>query len=318
VLIALAPQGGAVENRRGPDQGTARMSGTAWREEGGELPPALYVVATPLGNLADITLRALDTLRRARVVACEDTRHSRKLLEHYGIRAQLVAVHEHNEEAAAERLIGLLGAGTAVALITDAGTPAFSDPGARVVARVRAVGHAVVPVPGPSAAVAALSVSGIEATQVLFYGFLPSKPAARRAAIEAVGLLGCALLFYEAPHRIAAAVADLAQLLRGARTLVLARELTKLHEEIVRLPLAEAPAWLAADENRRRGEFVLIVSGASAAGEAGAEDAERVLRILLRELPLSRAVALACEITGGARNALYERALELSAQRDTP
>ena len=273
---------------------------------------ALYVVATPLGNLGDISSRALAVLRGADAVACEDTRHTRKLLDHFGIRAETFALHEHNEAAAAARLLGLLREGRTVALVSDAGTPAVSDPGARAVAAVREAGFEVFPVPGPNAAIAALSASGLTDPHFLFYGFLPTKQAARRKAIAALKGLPCALVFYEAPHRIEETVADLAAELQPQRSLVIARELTKLFESIVRLPLAEAPAWLAADENRRRGEFVLAVA-APPPLEGIAVEAGRVLDLLLAELPLKQAVKLAAEITGMPRNALYDVAL---ARRD--
>ena len=271
--------------------------------------PALYVVATPLGNLDDITLRALDVLRSVDVIACEDTRHSVRLLQHYGIQARLLALHEHNEAEAAQKLLRLLREGRAVALVSDAGTPAISDPGARAVAAVREAGFDVVPLPGPNAAIAALSASGLAEPHVLFYGFLPQKAVARRKAIEGLKALPHALLFYEAPHRVAETVDDLAALLEPQRTLVIARELTKVYESIVSLPLAQAPAWLAEDENRRRGEFVLIVSAAPP-GEGLSASAERTLRLLLAELPLRQAVKLAAEISGESKNALYDLALK--------
>lgn len=272
--------------------------------------PSLYVVATPLGNLQDITLRARAVLAAVDVVAAEDTRHSQRLLDALGIRTRLVALHEHNEQAAAGGLIRLLEEGRQVALITDAGTPAVSDPGARAVARVQEAGFPVVPVPGPSAAIAALSASGLTDAHFHFHGFLPVKSAARRAAIDSLRAIPAALVFYEAPHRIAETVADLAAVLEPERQLVIARELTKLFEQIVRLPLAEAPAWLAADPNRGRGEFVLLVSGPPPA--AGLDRAaERVLKLLLAELPVKTAARLAAEITGAPKNQLYERALAL-------
>jgi 16S rRNA (cytidine1402-2'-O)-methyltransferase len=274
--------------------------------------PALYVVATPIGNLADITLRALDVLRAADLVACEDTRHARRLLDHHGIRAATMSVHEHNEAAAAQKLIAALAAGKRVALISDAGTPGISDPGARACAAVRAAGYGVVPLPGPSAAITALSAAGLADAQFLFAGFLPSKPTARRKEIEILRAVPAALVFYEAPHRIAETIADLAELLEPERTLVIARELTKLFEEIAVIPLAQGPAWLAADENRHRGEFVVAVSGPPARQGLDAE-VERVLKALLAELPVKQAAKLAAEITGVAKNALYERALELKA-----
>lgn len=272
--------------------------------------PALYVVATPLGNLGDITLRALDVLRAADAIACEDTRHTRRLLDHYDIRAPLFALHEHNEAAAAEKLLKLLAEGKRVALVSDAGTPGVSDPGARAVAAVRAAGHLVIPLPGANAAIAALSASGLADPHFLFYGFLPTKPAARRQAIAALQPIAAALVFYEAPHRIAETLADLAELLEPQRELVIARELTKLFEQIARMPLAEGPAWLAADPNRCRGEFVLLVSAPPPAGELPLE-ATRALKLLLSELPLKQAVRIAAEISGAPKNALYELALAL-------
>ena len=279
---------------------------------------ALYVVATPLGNLGDITLRALETLRSVDAIACEDTRHSRHLLDHYEIRAPLIAVHEHNEAEAAQKLLRLLATGKCIALVSDAGTPGICDPGARVVSAVRAAGYAVRPLPGANAAIAALSVSGFDAARVLFCGFLPVKAAARQQAITELGGQAAALVFYEAPHRIVATVADLATLLAGEREVLLARELTKLFEQSVRLPLAGLPAWLAADENHQRGEFVLVIAPPPAASAQAAQwvDAQRTLRLLLDELPLKQAVALAVRLTGVARNTLYEQALAWRSAAD--
>ena len=273
---------------------------------------ALYVVATPLGNLDDITLRAVALLQGADLIACEDTRHSRHLLDHHGIRAPLLALHEHNENAAAEKLVGLLAEGKRVALISDAGTPGVSDPGARAVAAVRAAGHRVVPLPGPNAAIAALSAAGLPDARFLFAGFLPTKATARRSEIERLAAAPAALVFYEAPHRVEETVADLAAVLEPQRTLVVARELTKLFEQIAAMPLAEGPAWFSADDNRRRGEFVLIVSGPPPRAGLDAET-ERVLGALLAELPVKQAAKLAATITGAAKNDLYQRALELKA-----
>ena len=269
----------------------------------------MSIVATPIGNLGDITLRALETLRAAEVIACEDTRHARRLLDHHGIRGQLLALHEHNEQQAAEKLIALLGEGKQVALISDAGTPAVSDPGARTVAAVRASGFRVTPLPGPNAAIAALSAAGLEGS-FHFVGFLPAKVGARRTALEALKPIPATLVFYEAPHRIEETLADLAALLEPEREIVIARELTKLFEQIERMPLADAPVWLAADENHRRGEFVLLVS-APPVHEGLDAESERVLNLLLAELPVKQASKLAAAITGQAKNALYERALEL-------
>ncbi|MBL8443922.1 MAG: 16S rRNA (cytidine(1402)-2'-O)-methyltransferase [Zoogloeaceae bacterium] len=272
--------------------------------------PALYVVATPLGNLGDITLRALEVLKRVDIIAAEDTRHSQRLLDACGVQTRLIALHEHNEQSAATEVIRRLGEGQSVAMITDAGTPAISDPGARAVARVREAGFRVVPVPGPSAAIAALSVAGFDQGGFLFVGFLPAKSGARRAAIEALRAQTPTLVMYESPHRIAESLADLAATLEPTREIVIARELTKLHEQVVRLTLGDALAWLQSDPNHARGEFVLLIEGAPAREGLDLET-ERVLSLLLAELPLKTAARLASEITRQPRNALYARALEL-------
>src|SRR5690554_4094117 len=211
--------------------------------------PSLYVVATPIGHLADIGARALGVLREVDAIAAEDTRHSQRLLEAHGIRTPLFALHEHNEQSAASRVIALLAEGRHVALVSDAGTPGVSDPGARAVARVHAAGHPVVPVPGACAAIAALSASGLGETGFRFAGFLPPKSAARRATLAALVASPVALVLYESPHRIVECVDDLVAVFGEEREVVLARELTKLHEQIVRMPLADAPAWLAQDAN---------------------------------------------------------------------
>ncbi len=269
----------------------------------------MSIVATPIGNLGDITLRALETLRAADLIACEDTRRVRRLLDHYGIRAPLLAVHEHNERAAAEKLIAALDAGKRVALVTDAGTPGIADPGARAVAAVRAAGFCVTPLPGPNAAIAALSAAGFDGP-FHFVGFLPTKVGARKTAIEALKGIAATLVFYEAPHRIEETVGELAARLEPEREMVIARELTKLFEEIVRLPLPEALAWLSADENRRRGEFVLLISAPPPREGIDAET-ERILKLLLAELPVKQAAKLAGDITGQPKNGLYARALEI-------
>jgi 16S rRNA (cytidine1402-2'-O)-methyltransferase len=276
-------------------------------------PAALYIVATPLGNLGDITRRAVECLAAADAIACEDTRHARRLLDHLGVTAPTFALHEHNEAEATEKLLSLLSAGKRVALISDAGTPGISDPGARAAAAARGAGHAVVPLPGANAAIAAMSVAGLTDEQFLFVGFLPAKPGARRSAIEAVREVAAALVFYEAPHRISETIDDLVALLQPQRTLVIARELTKLFEQVASMPIGDGPAWLAADENHRRGEFVVVVS-APPPRQGLAADEERTLRALLADLPLKQAVKLAAEITGAARNDLYERALAIKDQ----
>ena len=272
--------------------------------------PALYVVPTPLGNLGDMTQRAIDVLRQVPWVAAEDTRHSAPLLKQYGSNARLLAAHEHNEEAAAQQVISRLAEGESVALVSDAGTPAVSDPGARLVARVRAAGFRVVPLPGACAAVTALSASGLAEAHFLFYGFLPARAKQREQALRELSALPYALIFYEAPHRILEAVVSLTLVLWEQRTVVLARELTKIYETIHSCPLGEAHDWLLADANRQRGEFVLLVSGAPEAEDDG--EGERVLKLLLDEgLPVKQAAKLAHSITGAAKNAMYELALSL-------
>lgn len=281
---------------------------------GGNAGATLYVVATPIGNLADIGLRALEILKRVDAVAAEDTRVTARLLDHYGIAKRLLPLHEHNERRAAREVLGLLAAGRSVAFACDAGTPAISDPGALLVAAAREAGYTVTPVPGPSAAVAALSASGRAAPHFLFYGFLPERAAARRKALAELAPLPYTLVFYEAPHRVEASVADLAAVLGGERRLVIARELTKLYESFHECALADAAAWLAAEAARRRGEFVLIVDGAGPRAGPAAGDARRTLEVLLGALPLRQAVDLTVQITGGKRNELYRQALALKKE----
>lgn len=270
------------------------------------------MVATPIGNLRDVTLRALDVLRSVDIVAAEDTRHTRRLLDHHGIDVRLVAAHEHNERAAAAKVTEWLRSGLSVALVTDAGTPAISDPGAVLVHEVRAGGGRVVPVPGPSAVITALCAAGIEAPGFVFRGFLPVKAEARRTAIGACRDIDVPVLFYEAPHRIRETVDDLLAVLGPARRVTLARELTKVFESIHECRLDEAVAWLEADANHARGEFVLVLHGCEpAAADLEAREVHRVLAILLEELPASQATKLAARITGARRNDLYEAALRL-------
>ena len=273
--------------------------------------PSLYVVATPIGNLADITLRALDVLKRVDAIAAEDTRITRRLLQHYGINTPLITLHEHNERRAAHKILQLLAAGKSIALVTDAGTPAISDPGAAAVATVRDAGYLVVPVPGANAAVGALSAAGRAEAHFLFYGFLPQQAGARRRELAALKKLPYLLVFYEAPHRVTGSVADIADVLGGERTITIARELTKLFESIHSCTLGDAAAWFAHDPNRIKGEFVLLVEGAAVADATDAAAARRVLEILANELPLKQAVKLTAEIAGGKRNELYAAALEM-------
>ena len=279
-----------------------------------KLECALYVVATPIGNLRDMSLRALDILASADAIAAEDTRTTGHLLAHYAITAtRLLSLHQHNERAAAEKLIALLAQGQAVALVSDAGTPAVSDPGALVVEAVRTAGYRVIPIPGANAALAALSAAGLATPHFLFYGFLPSKSAARCSALQELVALPYTLVFYEAPHRILECVADLHSVFGGERQIVLAREITKLFESIHRCTLADATAWLNSDANNQRGEFVLLLAGAEAKTGLDAET-ERVLALLLKELPLKQAVQLAVQITGTGRKELYPRALQIKEE----
>ena len=275
------------------------------------LPPALYVVATPIGNLGDITLRALDILRSADRVAAEDTRVSGQLLAHFNISKPMVSIREHNEREAANKVIAWIAAGEAVAYVSDAGTPAVSDPGARLVTAVRAAGLVVVPIPGASAVTTALSAAGVESGTWLFHGFLPPKAGARRAQLQTLAALPSALVFYEAPHRIEETLTDMATVLDGARAVTLARELTKRFETIVTLPLRDAPAWLAADPNNVRGEFVVIVHPPAAAAAVVDAEAMRVLDVLLAELPPTLAARLTSKITGRSKADLYKMTLAL-------
>lgn len=278
---------------------------------------ALYVVATPIGNLADLSLRAIHVLSLVDAVACEDTRHSAPLLRQLGLDKPLLAVHEHNERDAAQAVIARLARGERVAYVSDAGTPAVSDPGAALVAAVRQAGHGVVPIPGASSAIAALSVAGdAGAKGFLFIGFLPAKGAERAAALKQLAATGTAQVLFEAPHRIDTLAGELAAAC-GPRLVTLCRELTKQFETIATLPAGMLPGWLAADPNRLRGEFVLVVHALAPSAEAEAADRhDATLRPLMAALPLKQAVALAAELTGAPRNALYARALALKDAAD--
>lgn len=282
---------------------------------------SLYLVATPIGNLADISLRALHVLQMVDTVACEDTRHTQSLLRAYGIdrpAAQLLALHQHNEREATTQVVQRLRQGQRVAYVSDAGTPGVSDPGARLVAALATEGLAVVPVPGASSVTAALSVAGLDAAPggddgFVFAGFLPAKAGDRATRVAALASETRPVVLLEAPHRIAALAQALAPL--GDRPLTIGRELTKQFEQVVTLPAAQFAPWLAADPHRSRGEFVLVLHGQMAAADA-ADDALRVLTLLLAELPLKTAVRLAVEITGAPRNRLYQAALAQRAGAD--
>jgi len=268
-------------------------------------PGTLYVVATPIGNLADSSPRSIETLRGADVVACEDTRTSRTLLAHHGIAARTVALHAHNERAAGAKLLAVLRGGGSVALVSDAGTPGISDPGAQLVAAAHREGIRVIPLPGPSAAVAAYSAAGFAADRFLFAGFLPTKGA--KALDELDG--PWAVILYEAPHRVLDTVRALLERFGPEREIAIARELSKKFEEIARMRLADAPAWLAAGPHRQQGEFVLVL-GPGEEKDANLAEALRILRILLEKLPAGDAAKLASRITGVPRNDLYRAALQ--------
>jgi 16S rRNA (cytidine1402-2'-O)-methyltransferase len=274
----------------------------------------LYVVATPIGNVTDITLRALHLLALADVVACEDTRKTGALLGRFGMNKQMLAAHQHNEREVADKLVARLQAGERVALVSDAGTPAVSDPGARIVDAVRAAGLRVVPLPGPSAAVAALSAAGLVNDRFYFVGFLPAKAKQRETELAELKRVPATLVFYEAPHRIDECVQALSDAFEPTRQVVFARELTKLFEEIHRCPLGEAMAWVKADANRERGEFVVLLEGATQATDAADAEAERILQILLSECSVKQAAGLAAQITGLKKNALYDRALQIKGE----
>ena len=272
----------------------------------------LYVVATPIGNLEDVSARALRVLAEVALIAAEDTRHSARLLQHFGIATPLAACHEHNERDEGGRFIKRLLAGDDVALISDAGTPLISDPGYHLVRQARSAGIRVVPLPGACALIAALSAAGLPSDRFIFEGFLPAKQAARRARLELLREEPRTVIFYEAPHRILESLEDLEAVFGPERPAVLARELTKTFETLQGLPLGELRSWVAADSNQQRGECVLVVGGwqAPQGNDAIDQNARRVLRLLLAEMPVKRAAAVAAEITGIRKNLLYQLALE--------
>jgi len=269
-------------------------------------PGTLYVVATPIGNLQDLSPRAIETLRRADAVCAEDTRHTRQLLAHFGIEQTLIAVHEHNEDALTARLLPCLLQGHSLALVSDAGTPLISDPGYRLVQAARAAGIRVSPIPGPCALIAALSVSGLASDRFVFEGFLPAKPGPRRARLTALADEPRTLIFYESPHRLAAMLADAAVVFGDTRRAVLARELSKLFETVLDNTLAGLHATVMAEPDQRRGECVVLIEGAPDAQDAARlREGRRVYTTLAEHLPPSTAARLAAEITGAPRKALY-------------
>jgi 16S rRNA (cytidine1402-2'-O)-methyltransferase len=265
----------------------------------------LFIVATPIGNLSDLSPRALETLREVAAICAEDTRRSGQLLSHFGINKPLVALHEHNEDALAQRLVARLSAGESLALISDAGTPLVSDPGYRVVRAARAAGVQVSPIPGACAAIAALSVAGLPSDRFIFEGFLPAKASARREHLARLAGETGTLVFYESSHRIAESLADMRAAFGEERPAVIARELTKLFETVLDGTLAELQAKVEADDNQRKGEFVVVVQGAGDDAEAQLAEGRRVYAMLSQHLPPSTAARLAADITGAPRKALY-------------
>lgn len=274
----------------------------------------LYVVATPIGNLGDLSPRAVATLCAVDVIAAEDTRHSSKLLQHFSITTPCLALHEHNERRASFKLIERMARGESVALISDAGTPLLSDPGYHLVAAAHAHAIPVVPIPGPSSLVSALSASGLQADSFVFEGFLPAKPAARRARLDALRVESRTLVFFETPHRILGALRDMQQSFGAERVIVIARELSKAFETTRRGPIGAMLVWMEADADQQRGEFVVMVQGVPRAPAVAADDeTRRTLAVLLAELPLKQAVALAARLTGRGRNQLYDLAVQAQA-----
>ena len=280
-------------------------------------PGSLYVVATPIGNLGDLAPRAVEVLRSVERIAAEDTRHSRKLLQHFAIQTPLVAVHEHNEREIAPRLVEQLRAGGSLALISDAGTPLISDPGFNLVRLAREAGVRVIPVPGPSALVCALSASGLATDRFVFEGFLPARRAARRARLGELCHDSRTLVMYESSHRIGDCLRDLAEVFGSERHAVLARELTKQFETIRGASLEELRQWVGADSNQQKGEIVLLVAGRSQPEKHQVSaEAEQLLAILLEELPVKLAAKLTARIAGLNKRDLYDRALQLKAARE--
>ncbi|NJM12464.1 MAG: 16S rRNA (cytidine(1402)-2'-O)-methyltransferase [Synechococcaceae cyanobacterium SM1_2_3] len=277
---------------------------------------ALYVVATPIGNVEDISARALRVLREVDCIAAEDTRHTGQLLRYFGIETPLLSLHEHNERDRLEQIVARLREGKTLALVSDAGTPLISDPGFPLVRELRQQGLPVIPIPGPSSILAALSVAGLPTDRFVFEGFLPARSTARRERLQTLAAETRTLVLLEASHRIAETLADMAAIFGGERRAVIARELTKRFEEVHGATLDELIGWLDAAPNRRKGEFVVLAHGATTANEADTPDNRRLLIALLAELPLSRAVVVAAKLTGLAKKPLYNLALTLSGNPD--
>jgi 16S rRNA (cytidine1402-2'-O)-methyltransferase len=283
---------------------------------GGSVSGVLYVVATPIGNLADMVPRAVETLQTVAVIAAEDTRHSSRLLAHFDIKTPSVAYHDHSDEQRTEQLLLRLLAGESVALISDAGTPLVSDPGYRLVRSARQRGIQVVPIPGACALIAALSAAGLPSDRFAFEGFLPAKQTARCALLQSLAKETRTLIFYEAPHRVLDSLQDIAQVFGADREVVVAREITKTFETIRSDSASALVDWVAGDTNQQRGEIVLLIHGATKAGATDIDaETERVMQILLEELPLKQAANLGARLTGLKKNFLYQWALERGKEK---
>lgn len=274
----------------------------------------LYIVATPIGNLGDITARALDVLQTVDLIACEDTRHSRKLMDHFHIKTTLAAYHEHSHQRSTDKMLEWLAQGKQVALISDAGTPLISDPGYQLVRQARQQGSKVVPIPGSCAAIAALSASGLPTDAFRFCGFLPAKSTARIKTLQQVAQEAATLVYYEAPHRIAETLVDMTDVFGSGREAVIARELSKTFETIHAAPLGELADWVQSDANQQRGEIVLMVEGCREKLQSDEAEQQRVMALLIAELPLKKAAALGAQITGGNKKALYNLGLALQGK----
>ena len=275
---------------------------------------AIYIVATPIGNLSDITLRAIEVLKGVDFVAAEDTRHTRKLLDHYGIEAQMISLHDHNEVAKSDDVIGKVVQGASVALVSDAGTPLISDPGYTLVAKAKKQGVSVRPIPGPSALIAALCASGIASDKFIFEGFLPAKSKAREGVLQSYQRERRTVIFYESPHRIISSLEAISQVLAG-RKMCVARELTKRYETIRVGAVEEVLAWMKADDDQKRGEFVLVLAGSEEEPVAASDEQKiALLARLMSELPPKKASAIVSDVLGGSKKEIYSLALSLQGR----
>jgi 16S rRNA (cytidine1402-2'-O)-methyltransferase len=274
-------------------------------------PGTLYIVATPIGNLGDMVPRAIETLKAVSVIACEDRRHSKKLLDHFSIDKPCIAYHDHSDKKATDKLIGRLAEGDDIGLISDAGTPLISDPGYRLVAEARQQGFQVIPVPGASAVIAALSVAGLPTDKFTFIGFLSAKSSQRKTALSALKGNTETMVCYEAPHRIVETIADMVEVFGPDRPAFMAREISKTFETYLPGTLAELLEQVSSDSNQQRGEIVLVISGAVETGDRVSVDAEKVLGLLIKELPLTKAASITAKITGGDKKQLYQLGLLL-------